>query len=425
MKKHIVRAGAVGGVATLALLAAAPGYAATVVAQASAAALEISIAGQSNDSGRVSATASDDDTSTKEGQVNPPVQVLTPQNLLNVGTLAQDAVADVVNRNGLSAACAGIAGEGGAVAQVGDSNCLTPGRPIDFTFGNIDLTGVQLADPDSALAPLNQAGDPLIAALVAPATQAISEGLSGLGTLELGGTIGAVQARCTAAPGTAEGSSTLLNSQLDANIEGQEVVLLDFPANPEPNTEVVTDLDEVVNLLLDALSTDLNNSLDGVFADIPPAVIAPIQEQIVTNVIGQVATELQPLEDNVLRATLNKQTTGSGRIEVTALDLAVLPAAADSPLAAPLVEAIIANVTCGPNARVTPGDPVDPTDPTTPGGGDGPGDGPGLPDVPTVIDAGASADGGALGADTALLGAGALALAGAAGLAGHRRLARR
>lgn len=424
MKKNIVRAGAVGGVATLALLAAAPGYAATVVAQSSAAALEVSIGGNGADSGRVTATASDDGTSTKEGQVNPPVDVVDNQLLLNIGVLAQDAVADVVNRDGLSAACSGIAGEGGAVAEVGDSDCLTPGQPIDVSIANLDLTGTQLADEEGALAPLNQLGDPLFQQLVGPVTAAISDGLSQLGTLGLGGTLGAVQARCTAAPGTAQGTATLVDSQLTADVNGTEVVLLDFPANPAPNTEVVTDLDEVVNLLLEGLRTDLNNSLDGIAAPLGAA-IDPIQENLVNTVVAQVADQLQPLEDNVLRATLNKQTTtGTGQIEVTALDLAVLPAAAGSPLGAPLVEAAIANVTCGPNARVTPGDPVDPTDPTTPGGGDGPGDGPGLPDVPTVIDAGASVDGG-LSADTALLGAGALALAGAAGLAGHRRLARR
>lgn len=443
MKRNTVRTVAVGGVTTLALLAAAPGWAATVVAQSTAAALEVAIGGNGADSGRVSATASDDQTSTKEGQVNPPVDVVDNQLLLNIGVLAQDAVADVVNRNGLSAAFSGIAGEGGAVAEVGDSDCLTPGRPIDVSIANLDLTGTQLADERGALAPLNELGDPVVQQVVGPVTAAISDGLSQLGTLGLGGTLGAVQARCTAAPGTAQGTATLVDSQLTADVDGTEVVLLDFPAEPAPNTEVVTDLDEVVNLLLEGLRTDLTNSLDGLAAPLA-GLIDPVQDNLVDTVVAQVAQELKPLEDTVLRATFNKQTSsGPGQISVTALDLAVLPAAAESPLAAPLVEAIIANVTCGPNAQVGAGDP---TNPGGPGGGDGgdgpgdggPGDGPGdggpgdgggaggaLPEVPTVIDAGTAADGGLLGTDAAMLAAGALALAGAAGVAGHRRLARR
>lgn len=414
LKKNLVRAAAVGGTATLALTMAAPGYAATIVGQSSAAALEVSIAGEGSDSGRVTATVDSDGEESVEGQTNPPIDVLDGQRLLNLGVLAQEANAFLDGPAGISEACAGVAGEGGAVAQIGDSGCLTPGQPIAVSIANLDLTGVRLADPDSPLAPLNQLGDPLSEQLVGPVTKAVSDGLSELGTVGLGGTLGAVQARCEARPGTAEGSATLVNSQLTADVNGTEVVLLDFPANPEPNTEVVTDLDEVVNLLLEALATDLNNSLDGAFAGLDPALVQPVQEKIVADVVGQVANELEPLEDNVLRATLNKQTTtGDGQIDVTALDLTVLPGAQDSPLAAPLIEAAVANVTCGPNGfadtATTAGAPAEPAKPAQPA----------LPAVPTAVDSGAE------GQDGALLGGVMLAVAGAVAATGYRRIGSR
>jgi hypothetical protein len=408
-KKNLVRTVAVGGVATLALTMAAPGYAATIVGQSSAAALEISVAGEGSDSGRVTATVDSNGNEVVEGQVNPPIDVLDGQRLLNLGVLAQEANAFLDGRAGISEACSGVAGEGGAVAQIGDSGCLTPGQPIDVSIANLDLTGTRLADPDSALAPLNDATDPVLQQLVGPATAAISDGLSQLGTVGLGGTLGAVQAFCEAEPGVATGDATLVNSQLTADVNGTEVVLLDFPANPDPNTEVVTELDEVVVLLLDALRTDLNNSFDGAGSELE-AVPDAIQEQIVETVVADVAGQLQPLEDNILRATLNKQTTtGDGQISVTALDLAVLPGAQDSPLAAPLVEAAIANVTCGPNAVAgeleAPGQPGEPTDVEAPA----------LPAVPTAVDSGTEGD------DGTLLGGLMLALAGAVAATGYRR----
>lgn len=426
MKNNFVRAGAVGSVATLALLAAAPGYAATVVAQADATAIEIAIAGNGQGSGQVRATASDDGTSTTEGETQPPISVLGNQGLLNAGTLSQDAAADVVNRNGLSAACAGVAGEGASIAEVGDSDCLTPGQPVGVTIANLDLSEVVVINPQSALAPLGDVLNGPLAQLLGAVTAPLSDALAGtpLGDLEVAGTFDAIQARCTAAPGTASGTASIANASLGLTLAGQSVQAVQLPANPAPNTPVVTDLDQVVNVILDGVEVQLREGLDGVL-DPLGLLTQAVQDNIVDTVVAQVADQLEPLEQNVLDITLNEQTTtGTGQISVTALDLQLLPAIAEA-AGASAVSLEIGQVSCGPNGRVTPGDPVDPTDPTTPGGGDGPGDGPGLPDVPTVIDAGAAADGGALGTDTALLGAGALALAGAAGLAGHRRLARR
>jgi hypothetical protein len=341
------------GAGVLTLGVAAPGFAATTVARASANALTVSIAGNGSGSGTV--TATHDGTSEHvQGQSNPPIGVLQGQGLINVGVLAQEATAGVTDGAGHSAACAGVAGEGGSVATIGESSCLVPGQPVGLTFGNLDLSTLVVFDPDSALAPLNQATDPVIQAAIGPITQQISDNVTaqlGEGGL-IGSTLGAVEARCvSAASGGASGTANIVDGKVSATFSGQSVDLLDFPVHPAPNTKVVTGLDKVVNLFIEALRTDLNNTLDGQAAPLAAA-LDPIQDQIVDGVIAQIAPQLKPLEDNVLSATLNEQSRPSaGAIKVTAIDLQVLPAAQQQ-IGASLVSADIANVTCGPDDRV-------------------------------------------------------------------------
>jgi len=403
----MVRLGAMGGAALLTSLAIAPAMAADVVAQSSANALTLSIAGNGQGSGTVTATH-DGTSQSVEGRVNPPIDVLGNQGLLNVGVLAQDAVATVQGRAGVSAACAGVAGDGGAVAQVGDSECITPGQPVGLSIANLDLTGTVLINPESALGPLS-ALQPVIDQLVGPLTAAISEGLAPLGDLAIGGTLGAVQSQCEATPGDATGGSTLTDSRISATLPGAgEFVLLQLPVNPPPNTKVVTDLDVVVDAVLQGVEVELTEALTGALAPIVGA-LAPVQ-QINELLIAAVADALAPLEENVLDITLNKQSTPEdGRIEVTAIDLSLLPAAAQF-AGAPLVSAQIASVTCGANAVFTP--PSDTPEDDTPPSDD-------LPDIPTEVDAGAA--GGGFSAADGAIAAGLLMLAGAAGLSGYRR----
>jgi hypothetical protein len=219
-----------------------------------------------------------------------------------------------------------------------------------------------------------------------------------------GGSLGAVESRCTsAAGGGASGTTTIVDGRIGAGFGGQTVDLLDFPVHPAPNTKLVTDLDKVVDLFLDAVRNDLNNTLNGQAAELKQA-INPIQDQIVDAVIGEIAPQLAPLEENVLSATLNAQVRPAiDSIKVTAIHLEVLPAAR-AQLGAPVAEADLANVSCGPNGRVTRTSQS-------------------LPEVPTVIDSGT--DGGSDGAGDDALVAGALALAGAAGLIAYRRFAAR
>ena len=404
--RNVRRLGALAGAATLTLMTMAPALGATTVSRASANALTISVAGNGQGTGTVTAT-NDGKRESVQGETAPPVHVLGNQQLLNAGALAQEATATADDDGaGASAACAGVAGQGGSVAQIGDSSCLRPGQPIGLTFANLDLSDLVVFDQNTQLAPLNQATDPVIAQAVGPLTRQLSQAVTeqaGNGGI-FGGTLGAVESRCTSAAGNgASGTTTIVDGRVGATFGGQTVDLLDFPVHPAPNTKLVTDLDKVVNLFLDAVRTDLNNTLDGQAAPLAAA-IDPIQQQIVNAAIGEIAPQLAPLEENVLSATLNAQarpTTDS--IRVTAIDLQVLPAA-QAQLGAPLAQAELANVTCGPNGQVTRTSQP-------------------LPEVPTVIDSGAANESG--GANDYALVAGTLVLAGAGGLIAYRRFAAR
>jgi hypothetical protein len=371
---------ALTGAASLALMTMAPALGAATVSKASANALTISVAGNGQGSGSVAATH-DGEKESVQGETAPPVHVLGNQQLLNAGVLAQEATASADSEGaGASAACAGVAGEGGSVAQIGDSSCLRPGQPIGLTFANLDLSDLVVFDENTQLAPLNGATDQVITQAVGPLTRQIAQGIAeqaGDGGI-FGGTLGAVESRCTSTADGARGTTTIVNGRIGATFGGETVDLLAFPVHPAPNTKLVTGLDKVVDLFLEAVRHDLNNTLDAQAAPLAAA-IDPIQEEVVDAAIGEIAPQLAPLEENVLSATLNAQAHPTGdSISVTAIELDVLPAA-QSQLGAPLAEADLANVTCGPNGRTV----------TTTSGA--------LPEVPTTIPAGTSDEGGPSG----------------------------
>jgi hypothetical protein len=405
--RNVRRLAALTGAAGLALMTMAPALAATTVSQASANALTISVAGNGQGTGTVTATH-DGRSESVQGETAPPIHVLGNQQLLNAGVLAQEATATADDEGaGASAACAGIAGEGGSVAQIGDSSCLRPGQPLGLTFANLDLSDLVVFDENTQLAPLNQATAPVIAQAVGPLTRQLSQAVAeqaGNGGI-FGGTLGAVESRCGSTAGAgATGTTTIVDGRIGATFGGQTVNLLDFPVHPAPNTKLVTGLDQVVDLFLEAVRHDLNNTLDGQAAGLEAA-IDPIQEEIVDAAIGEIAPQLAPLEDNVLSATLNAQVRpAAGSIKVTAIHLDVLPAAR-SQLGAPLAEADLANVACGPNGRVATTSPSGP-----------------LPEVPTVIPAGTSDQGPTSGE---LIGGVAVLLGALVGAIAYRRLTSR
>ena len=130
--KLIRRVGAVGAAVTMLTIGAGPALAAAPVSQATARAAQISILGTALDTGQYAVT-NDGSGQQATGSNKPALSLLEGQGLVGLGTLAQDATATVVNNDGHSAACSGIAGDGATVAGVGDSNCLSGGDNLTST----------------------------------------------------------------------------------------------------------------------------------------------------------------------------------------------------------------------------------------------------------------------------------------------------
>lgn len=354
MRSHL-RLASVIGACTLSLIAAAPALAAAPVSQAGANAVTLSVAGNANGSGDATAT-NDGSTETKSGQETPPLSVLGGQTLISAGVLAQEATAGT---DGRSAACAGLAGDGGSVVNIGESRCLQPGDQLDATLGNLDLSNLILADPDSALGQLNDvqkaALDPVLTPLNDAIGQAVAQAQAQFGDLGLVAGLGAVEGRCTAEPGSAAGDAFLADAGirvvLPEQAPQQSLVLLDLPVHPKPNTHLTTDLSDVLDMISEALATDLNNSLNGGGAPLN-AVIDAFQDNIVSAIRANVESNLAPLEQNLLDVTLNRQIRPTGdSIKVRALDLSLLPVAQQQ-LGAPLVNLQVGNAACGPSGRV-------------------------------------------------------------------------
>src|SRR4051794_16507135 len=135
----ILRFAAVVGVVTVSAVAAAPALAAAPLSQAGANAVTISIAGNEQGTGNVTAT-NDGSGEKKTGDASPPISMMQGQKLFNAGVLAQEATASANNGSGRSTACAGLTGNGGSVAQIGSSRCLEPGDPVGLNFGNLDFS---------------------------------------------------------------------------------------------------------------------------------------------------------------------------------------------------------------------------------------------------------------------------------------------
>ncbi|WP_435745666.1 hypothetical protein [Nocardioides sp. SYSU DS0663] len=401
-------AGKVAAAATassLVLLTGSPALAAEPVAQASATAIEVTVAGSGTDSG--SYTVTNDGTGEKSsGTTSPAVSVLTGQNFLQVGTLAQQARTRIEGRTGASAACAGVAGDGAVLVEVGEGGCLTPGENLQLNAGNLDLSNVQLIRADflggldqqllDALAPVL---DPLLAGLQTALQQVLTAADAAV-VLDAG----AIQSFCTARPGDVDGDTTLVGAGASLRLAGQEVELLNLPANPEPNTRLVTDLGQVVDLVLQALRVQFTEAIEGALGPLAGVIDGAA---VLTEALETIGEQLAPLEENILEVTLNKQERSNNEITVTALDLEVLPVAEQ--FGVELLGAEIGRSSCGPNGRVQPDAPQGPNNP---GPGPAPQE-PQQPQVPTSVPAGSSDSGLGTGGLLAVLltavGAGAVA----------------
>ncbi len=411
MRSSLRLASAVGA-ATLGVIAAAPALAAAPISQAGANAVNLSVAGNANGSGDAT-SKHDGTTETRTGQETPPLSVLGGQRLITAGVLAQQARAAA---DGTSAACAGLAGDGGSVVDSGDSSCLEPGDQLDARLGTLDLSGLIVADPESALAPVNDVTGPILAEVAPIVEEVVAQLRAEFGDLGLVAGIGAIEGRCTAELGSAAGDAILadvdLRVVLPQGAPEPELVLLDLPARPKPNTHLTTDLSDVLDLVAEALSTNLNNSLDGAGAPLN-ALIDAFQENIVTAIRDDVEENLAPLEQNLVDLTLNRQIrTGDDAIKVRALDLELLPVAEEE-LGSPLVGLQVGNAACGPSGRTGAVAGPLPADPTA---------------LPTAVSAGqatAPPTSRPVGGDTAngvVLAAFALLMASGAGFVTVRRL---
>lgn len=425
MKRRALRFAAIIGAASVATLAVAPAFAATTVSQASAQSVNLKVAGASLISQQVSST--NDGTSTKnvDSSTIPTLADLLPaNNLIGAGVAPQ---ASGANSDGTSYACAGIAGTGGGLVKVGNTACKLDGKPLTIDLANLNLGTALIGNTGALTTAIG--GLPLIGDLLTLLGQTldqlvgtISGAINGtpLGAIKIGGALSAIEASCVADPDKATGDTRLVDSSGGSTATSIGITLpnvgtlplVNLPANPPPNTKVLTQLDVVTQTLINALTQELNTVLGGVLAPLNlGGLLQQIQTAVVTQVVAALQPLLQPLEQYLLNITLNKQVSSDAgrKIQVTALDAQVVPALAGS-----LISGEIGKVTCGPNTRVAaPTTPTPtPTKPNTPK----------TPDVPTVVDSGVEgkADHTArnvLGATAALM-----LLAGTAGLVGYRRM---
>ena len=427
MKRRVLRIGAIIGAAAVSTLAVAPAFGAAATSQATAQSLQLSIAGNSAVSQKVTAT-NDGSGETKNNADTVPLlaDVLPANNLIGAGVAPQDATA---KSDGTSYACAGIAGTGGGIVQVGNSACELDGRPLDIDLANLDLGNALIGDAGAITSALNDfpgLGDLLdtlgveLTDLVAQISSAVNG--TPLGEITIGGSLSAIEASCTANPDAAQGDARLVDSSGGSNDTPigltlpnvGMVTLLNLPANPPPNTKAVTQLDVVTQTLVDALNQELDTVIQGELAGLGLGdALQTVQDEVVVQLVASLQPLLTAIEQYLADITLNKQTFGDGgrSVAVTAIDAQVVPNALES---ASLISGELGKVTCGPNTRAAapPGDDLTPPD-------DDDGD---LPDVPTVVDSGVEGKSdhtarNVLGATAALM-----LLAGTAGLMGYRRM---
>jgi hypothetical protein len=410
------------GAAALSTLAIAPAFAAASgTSQSSAQSLKLSIAGNSVIAQQTEATNDGSTQTVTDNSTVPKLADLLPNNvLLGAGVAPQAAVA---KPDGTSYACAGIAGTGGGIVTVGDTACNLNGEPLTIDLAHLDLGNVILGTNSalgSALAPLDVVLQPLGKG-VTDLVNALSSGLAGtpLGEIKIGGSLSAIEASCQADPTKATGDTRLVdssggsaNTPISITLPGvaDPIVLLNLPANPPKDTNVLVNLDTVTQTLIDALKVELNTAVQGALQPLGLGVLLQtVQDQVVTVLVQNLQPLLQALNDNLLSIVLNHQVSSEGgkKIEVTALSLDVLPAAAQF-TGSSLISGEIGKVSCGPNTRTVVTQPTPtPTDNEKP---------------PTVVDSGVAGKADHTARDVLTATAALMLLAGTAGLIGYRRM---
>ncbi|WP_310964362.1 hypothetical protein [Nocardioides terrisoli] len=431
--------GAFVGVASLAVLAAGPAAAATPVSQATAQSLQVDLAGQHLVSQITTAINDGTGQKTVDNSTVPTLATaLQGNNALGVGVAPQLAGATIAdNGDGLSYACAGIAGTGGGIVKVGNSSCKINGQPLTLNLGSLNLDVKDVLGPGAISGPLGDALKPItlpVGTTVDQIVKQVTSALEGtpLGDISLGGSLSAIEGICTANPTSATGTANIVdtsggsaNTPISLTLPGAgKVTLLDLPANPPVNYSVVPNPTALVDLLLGpngTVDTELQNALNGALKPLGAALqklLAPVLQQVLPQIVTALKPALDAINENLLSLTLNEQSKGDGgrSIAVTAFDLQVLPAAKKF-TGASLVGAKIGHVTCGPNGRVSAPTPS-PTPTPNPGPNPGPHHGP----VPHHVDSGLASYNQPSNHDALIAAfAALLALAGVGGTAAYRR----
>jgi hypothetical protein len=423
----VLRFGAIIGATTVAALAVSPAFAAAATSQASAQSINLKLAGNELVAQKLTAT-NDGTTETKSDNNTVPnlVGALPDNTALKAAVLPQEAGA---NTNGTSFACAGLASDGNGgpgVVTVGKESCdLTGSGAVPLDLGGLALGNALLTDNTVITDALESLGNGALTDLLtqlgtnlnALVTQ-ISDAINGTQVGEFGivGSLGTISGVCTADPDAAQGDATLADSAIRLTLPGTDpITLVNLPVHPSENQKVVSDLSGTTTMVTTALKTYLDTIIQGQLHD---AGLDAVLDTVQTQILNQLFDGLSPLTDAlskyVAEITLRKTTHGDGgrSIDVTALDVQILPALQDT-LGSSLVSGDIGRVTCGPNTRATA--PEQPGTPNSPGN-------PSSPHVPNVVDSGVAghADHTArnvLGATAALM-----LLAGTAGLMGYRRM---
>ncbi len=435
LNRRVMRISAVVGAAALSTLAVAPAFAATEepVSQASAQSISLNLATFGLINQKVTAVNDGSKENKSDTSTIPDLAALLPDTtIVHAGIAPQDAGAKA---DGTSYACAGITGPGGGIVSIGNQGCDLDGRQLTLDLANLSIGEIFLSDKSIFGAALKSI--PFIGGLPDQGTAminqlitAISKALGGtpLGDFKITAGLNAISAKCTANPTKAEGSAKFADAKISITLpQVGEVVLVNFPANPAPNSKLVTNPAALTKAIFDALVVQVKTMLTGVLGPIvgPLTQATDAIQKVIEQIVGALQVVLKPIEDYLLSITVNKQETASNgrKITVTALDTQVLPAAKQF-LKASLLGLEIGKVSCGENHGPYPEPPtVEPPKPPTNGGNPPTSVSP--PKVPTVVAAGEAGEQSNT-ARNALIAMGALlTLGGAAGAMGYRRLLQR
>lgn len=439
MKNRALQLGAFIAAAAMCLVAVAPGATAAEepVSQATAQALQLSVAGTDAVSQKVTAINLGEGEKKNDANTIPHLIDILPQtSMVSVGVAPQNAGA---RDNGTSFACAGITGSGGGIVNLGNEGCAIDGSQVKIHLADLNLGEIAVGKDGVLGGLLNQI--PVLPDLL----NMVTGGLDGLlrtisGFLDefpvqLNLNLSVISSQCTATPTKAEGLSNLANAGLSVAFPmmEDEIHLVKFPVNPAPNTKVVTNPGALLEAIVNAVTVQLNEMLFGIFGPLGGVLkqgYAALNDALLSVIFDQLQVLLKPIEDFLLSITLNEQkVTKDGRaISVTALNTAVLPIAAKF-AGGPLLGLKIGEVSCGSNHGPYPEEEETPpeevtkkTPPKKEVVEEVPKDTPAV-HIPTRVPAGVASSEGS--SRNLLLGVGLLlTLGGAAGAVGFRRVLR-